>query len=57
MNIKDKKLTDDGLDCVICGVDLTNPEGKVPVGHDVDTGSAVFACAICCGEHDAEDFE
>jgi hypothetical protein len=57
MNIKDKKLTDDGLDCVIWGADLTSPKAKVPVRHDVETGASVFACAICCGEEDTEDFE
>lgn len=54
MNLKE--LTDDGLACVVCGLDFTTTEAigtaSVPVGTCAATGSSVFACATCCGEAD-----
>jgi len=51
------QLTDDGLACVICGLDDPRAEAldvrQVPVGCDAETGAQVFACATCCGEADS----
>jgi len=47
---------EEGLACVMCGLDYTRPAARgvasVPVGHCATTGSSVFACASCCGEGD-----
>ncbi len=47
---------EDGLACVMCGLDYTSPAAKgvvsMPVGRCATTGSSVFACASCCGEGD-----
>jgi len=47
---------EDGLACVVCGLDYTSPAAKgvisMPVGRCATTGSSVFACASCCGEGD-----
>jgi len=52
-----KQLTDDGLACVVCGLDHSSAEAldvrQVPVGCDAETGAQVFACATCCGEADS----
>ncbi len=58
--MRNPELTEDGLACVICGLDDTSAEAldvrQVPVGCDAETGAQVFACATCCGEADsAED--
>ena len=51
------QLIDDGLACVVCGLDDTSAEvldvRQVPVGCDAETGAQVFACATCCGEADS----
>lgn len=51
------QLTNDGLACVVCGLDDTSAEAldvrQVPVGRDAATGAQVFACASCCGEADS----
>jgi hypothetical protein len=55
MNVVRAKI-DDGLACVVCGLDYTTKEAigtaSVPVGTCDETGSSVFACASCCGEGD-----
>ncbi len=47
---------EDGLACVVCGLDYTSPAAKgvisMPVGRCATTASSVFACACCCGEGD-----
>ncbi len=48
------ELADDGLACVVCGLDFASLAAKgvtsIPVGTCATTGSSVFACAACCGE-------
>jgi len=58
--MRNRELTEDGLACVVCGLDYSSAEAldvrQVPVGCDAETGAQVFACATCCGEADsAED--
>ena len=59
--MKLNQLTDDGLACVVCGLDDTSAEAldvrQVPVGCDAETGAQVFACATCCGEADSVEDE
>ncbi len=59
--MRNRELTEDGLACVVCGLDDTSVEAldvrQVPVGRDAETGAQVFACATCCGEADSVEDE
>jgi len=55
--MRNRELTEDGLACVVCGLDCSSAEAldvrQVPVGCDAETGAQVFVCATCCGEADS----
>ena len=51
--MRNRELTEDGLACVVCGLDDTSAEAldvrQVPVGCDAETGAQTAATAAHLG--------